>query len=694
LAEAAAKRLTVTDAFFLRLAYASNRFYTAALKHGNSDMVPYCVNLPTASFHYLSLWWTRMVEEQGGVQHDACHQQILREPYGTAHDSAMRGFVGAWESLKNEYFPPRRKEVSTWDDYRNAVPSYARHLHETAVMLAGAVTLGDALSAEWLATVLTNWYEQMEYRFDVDHAYLPGEQSAHLAHMAESWDAVKASLEIEDGNVLGGVNMVVVFATSLRNYGNDVACVVAYVLAMWGRDCACEESLPAQLVRTFVRGGQTRRAGEQIRAVQGVLTANDLLVAIFRQNYSTGEAGTEYKQMLGGVVSGIAGTRAREMVPGRIYGGLGGHEGLDSLCDGWLVLLAVIVPEHWRPMMAVGTTLRELAAKDNDLFRRCIQDLRVWVDRLRTPEFGNYRAAYECINMPNGNGKSFDEAVIALRQGIENLLTEARQIQDGVVQAAVIDQARLVEISTWASATAFTKETGGFPVSLFETITETTQERDQFALVLRGMEKGRFTRPELAQRALNEEEWFARIMRKHVSVVVLREVLAKLNKTHQVAHGPAAYWTVLKRYGAQMQREHLTGALVVYSLSSPPWLADWTRKYGRNEALVPVDLELSRTAQFEPIDGYLGDIGGIALFQAPVAQGESYLIPLQALKELTFTRFDERRYVQVRADDVEDHADRVDLRLTWQRSMTIERYDAVRISVAPQDQPNTSTPNT
>ena len=166
--EAAAKRVGTSSRYIVRLAYVSSRLFDAAYRYGDARMARYCIDLPGALFHYLGLWWSRVIEEQGVSAHNCCAGAILRPPYGAAYDDTMRDFVGAWESLKNERFPPIANSVS-WDECGRSLDSFDQHLRATAVMLAKAVDRGDQAAAEWLATTLSNWFSQMEYRFDARH---------------------------------------------------------------------------------------------------------------------------------------------------------------------------------------------------------------------------------------------------------------------------------------------------------------------------------------------------------------------------------------------------------------------------------------------------------------------------------------------------------------------------------------------
>lgn len=685
LAEAAARRVDVSDAYILRLAYAANRLYDASLKYGDAEMARYCINLYGGLFHYLAVWWVRAVEEQGVFEHDPCREAILRPPQSAMHDGVLRGFVGAWESLKNEHFPPSSDEKHPWEEFRKAIPSYDRHLHETAVMFGKAVAHGDGISSEWLATVLTNWFAQMEYRLDTNHGYVPKEHLAIVDQLFEPWEQVKAQLGIDGDYVTSASDAELVFSVSVKNLADDVACVVASVLVIWGRNCVCETSLPARLLQAFIRGGQSRRSGETIRSVGALADANALLRAVFRQCYSPGAAGIAYRKRLNATVSSIDATRARDMVPGRIYGGAVGQEGLNSLLDGWLLLLLVLVPADWRSLIGVGELLGTLVRDDNPLFRRCIQDLGAWIQRLEAAEFREYKPTYECLKSGAAGQLSFEDALTAAVTGIRRLLDEAQRLQNEELAVAPIDGSRLTEIGLWASGLGFTKENGGFPIPLFASVTVVNDAQPEYTLVLRDQEKGQFTAREMGYSGAGDKKWFEKVMRDHVSVVILREVLRFLDPVHQVVSGAQGFWSLVKTYESRMRHRGLNGALFVNGLYSPQWISAWVKRTERNADLVPQDLVYARSEEFEAIEGYLGNIGSTPVFRAPVARGESYLIPLQAFNELIFRCFEENSFVRATVEPVAGRADLVNLRLSWQRSLTLVGDEAMRITVAPDN---------
>jgi hypothetical protein len=294
LGEAAAKRVGTSSHYIVRLMYVSSRLFDAAYRYGDARMARYCINLPGALFHYLGLWWSRLIEEQGVSAHDCCAGATLRPPYGAAYDDALRDFVGAWESLKNERFPPITDSV-TWDEYGRSLDSFDQHLRETAVMLAKAVDRGDQSGAEWLATTLTNWFSQMEYRFDARHGTLLREGQVFADLLGEQWDSVSTRLSLQEELAFGGSQMEVVFVTAIKNFGDDAGAATSALLVLWGRNCECETSIPAKLLNAFMHGGVTDRGGESVRGFESLSSADALLQSIFRQVYSPGDAGSRYR---------------------------------------------------------------------------------------------------------------------------------------------------------------------------------------------------------------------------------------------------------------------------------------------------------------------------------------------------------------------------------------------------------------
>jgi hypothetical protein len=96
--------------------------------------------------------------------------------------------------------------------------------------------------------------------------------------------------------------------------------------------------------------------------------------------------------------------------------------------------------------------------------------------------------------------------------------------RDERIRTATIDPNRLREIALAASKTGFDKESGAFPIGLFQEIAQTAQVLQNWTYRERHA-RGEFTTPLMAQLASNEESWWAKTMREYAAVVVLHDVL-------------------------------------------------------------------------------------------------------------------------------------------------------------------------
>jgi len=88
----------------------------------------------------LAAWWVKTLEQQGVTEHDACNHRRSGPFFGRTN-SILRDFVGAWETLKNERFPPAGRVAEFGQICRGG--RYLRDLHATAAMVIECVHRGD-----------------------------------------------------------------------------------------------------------------------------------------------------------------------------------------------------------------------------------------------------------------------------------------------------------------------------------------------------------------------------------------------------------------------------------------------------------------------------------------------------------------------------------------------------------------------
>ena len=263
-----------------------------------------------------------------------------------------------------------------------------------------------------------------------------------------------------------------VLAVALKNLWIDACCIALFVLAKLGKNCDCEQSSVAKIYAAIYTGralypgdlgmGQTRPFG----------SVNELLLAMTRQRY----AGTPatYSVRMDQYAEELAELSRAEMIAGRIYG-WSGSRGLDSLEDEKLMALLLVVATRQQASIQLQEIVDRWSEEDDQKLREFQGMLNVWKERLGTEEFAEWRPFFDCVNNPVGQTLDFNDAVRALREFIDARQEGARAAHEEVLAEAPISERRLADLGRWSSETAFSKETGSFPIGLFAEVLESAE---------------------------------------------------------------------------------------------------------------------------------------------------------------------------------------------------------------------------
>ena len=173
------------------------------------------------------------------MDHSPCNMATIRPPYSGIYESLIRRYVGAWESLKNEYFLRRSREAQGWAYYQDIGAKYERHLQHSVTMLGECVYRGDDTASIWINDVFLKWISELEYYIDPGLHFSQKDKWVTFDLMEQDWDAVEAQLDIHV-DLLGYGNLKKsVFSVALQNYWTDACCIFSYQMVIWGRDCDC-----------------------------------------------------------------------------------------------------------------------------------------------------------------------------------------------------------------------------------------------------------------------------------------------------------------------------------------------------------------------------------------------------------------------------------------------------------------------
>ena len=675
--ESTANRVGYNEKFFDDIVNVPVRLFNRLNNCAHPDILTHFVGLPNIIFRRLAVWWEKTLEQQGIMEHHACKASSLKPPYHETYISLLRHFIGSWESLKNFSFPPRRDDVISWSDIQEAGRYYETHLQSTTIMLVECVNRGDNAGTEWIANVLLSWFSELQFRFKMHQYFFRREKLISYEVMGLSWEIAKETLDVDEGGYIRERAPSDLFAVALRNYWIDVCCIVAYLFAIRGKHCSCLHSLPIKIISSVIYGEAPNPDKRTEFTEPPIKNADDLFIAILRQYHSEGGLRRGYRSRLDHLIERLIGTTKEEMVSGRIYAGWGADD-LDSLMDGQIIILMLLVTQNWNPIKRSEKIIREWVREDDTKIREVIHDMKKWKERVVQDNFVEYKEIFEFIR-ESWKGQSFEEAILSFSSGVDKFIDKIEAIRNERLDELAISNDRLKEVGKWASKLGFNSTTGGFPLSIIKEINITNTKLEERSVLLRGVSKGEFTDPLMAQLASNEEEWFGEMIRDHVAASILMQAINQQETYEKDGSSPHKYWNHMKRYASEAKRNNRNVILIIENRTVPKWIYDWTDTYRENSVDTPTDLKSWRNLDLES-ESYLGNLNDIAVYQASIPSGVSYLLTAESFKSVSFTRLENGSYVHIEALPSSGDSASINLSLKWWFSLDLDEYPIIKLN--------------
>jgi hypothetical protein len=282
------------------------------------------------------------------------------------------------------------------------------------------------------------------------------------------------------------------------------------------------------------------------------------------------------------------------MVSSRVYS-FSGADDVESLQESQLELLAVLATAAWGLPRSLQ---RQLDVWFDPRFDQYISiemlrnRLKGWLERLDA----HPGLSIEHIGLMKARVRPGVPAQAAIEHVKAGLLA-AQQAMEGqreeTLAAQPIDPNRLLEIGGYASASAFSKEKGRFPVHLFP-IGSTTENLEDFTLTFTQVRRGELTQLQMEQRAVNEAEYFADAMAQQVAVVVLSDVLHRSEIKEVAVQDAEAYWKALQAESHLVVAKGGTPILLLDNSTRPDWVWDWQHADFGAAHKRPDDLQVRR----------------------------------------------------------------------------------------------------
>lgn len=545
-------------------------------------------------------------------------------------------------------------------------------------MFFRCVSRGDEQGAEWILDTMLKWESNQDLRLGRYDYYLRHEKLLNIGYFTKEWDDIKNALDLETVGVRAEGAPIAILTACLKNYWIDMCCVSLYILAVWGKDCVCKESMPVTLLTSLLEGHAPKPGGEGISGLKPLSSAGEFLTALLRQYHANGGHSSGYRLRLNKVVEDVEGFDRPWMVPGRIYSGWG-IDDLDSVKDGQILLLCILVTTEWNPLHSIDDILQKWVAENDEALRGLQGDLKKWIERLDDVEFSEYKKLFLCIKKFAEDSTAFETTVASVKSGVQVIINHIDDIRTQKLEEIQVSEKRLIDVALWASKLGFSSVTGDVPVNLFCNINYSAGRFVDRSLIIKDMNKGEFTEPGMAQRSVNEDSWFAQTIRDRVAATVMSDVLAQIKTISVDASTPELYWQEAKQWASEIRKQSCQPLLLLENSTIPSWVWDWRMKGYDEKVKRPADLNLRRAKAFEGVDGYLGNLNDIAVFNTPLPHGASYILAKEALEELCFTTFGDQQYVEVTVKEKPDKKGLIDLHLTWAYLLKLHEYPAVRM---------------
>ena len=598
-------------------------------------------------------------------------------PYGRA----WQDLIGGWESFADAIAPlaMRRKERPAWSDLQRLAPGLARHLRESALMVALAARSGEITAIHWTADLMLKWDERVRrvwptsgQRWSLDRA-LPT-----LGLLAEDWNTV-AALPLGGGDP--AFEPIDIYDAATQNAWLDTLVVLTCSLIALSRSPAPGVfNDGAAMAACALFQNRAADPGASYHPRSAPLATDAIIRSILRMVGHGGQDEGGYGQSMGELADRISRLEGPNYVSGRIYGWAGEASVWSQSATHGLLLAASLSPAAMaprsRPVVTEG--LRSLLLPSSDEARRDI------IRHLET-----MRSDLASINMVHGAGiasgltastinePDLGERIGHVRDLLEACLAVIAEEHDAALLLAPVDTAKLRSLSRAAQGQAFGAERGGFPLTAFRTID--TADEPLTAMTYRSsVRRGAYVSPPMDYSVSNEDEWWQAEMVGRVSDIVLLDVLNGSGAAQRRPRMAKTYWKTLTGAIEAVKAAGETPVIVRPHRQDPAFLWDWT--FGKGDR--PADLVFDRRPDQD--DAYDFHLNGAAVYSSRAANGATWVFGLERLERVTFQTFGEEGLA--RMDLVPDSTAlwRAELLLRWGRNVTLKPGLAFRISHPPR----------
>lgn len=659
----AVEQLSREASFFGRCCYIGSAIFQRCRDRVSPDALKALLSPPNWLFYRMMDWAEaeHIAESPTGV----VARPFRLKRNAQAHERAWRDYVGGWEDFLRAIAERPKTKDQSWDDLRRGSDNLFRHLYLTAEMVGRAAWAGDELATSWTADLLLHWRALATRDWDMHGSELYGLRSEEATQdlLALSWNDIDGA-QFQAGR--GEVSPANLYVSIIHNSARDNVIAMACICIHWANDVALRPTTARAarmlLNREYHDLGDTGVTSESAPSAAGIL------VSLIRIAGARGK----HHASISGLAEALGEFRRAAFVSGRMYSG---HGGLGFRLH---TAHALAIMARATDAQGVDERLRRLvtSAPDEALRERenYLTELLNAFEHISAERHQDLVAALT----GDDDAESFAVRQVRARDLVAAVLAELQGRREAAIVDAQVDPERLHAVAVAASSGA--SDTTIFPLHLFAEVVATADELKKFTLRMSGVRKGVYTKPRMAQAAVNEDDYWRTVMRQQVASIVWDDAYREIaNGAHRLeGNTPEAFW-MAAREGVGRIRQAGADPILVVGRVEPPWLSDW-RWTHRTEAPRPEDLTI--TEETGQGAGYQFSMNGTPVYGGSTFRGEALLFPRAALRKLRLHEYPSALRVAVNFEP--DAADKWEgaLLAEFQRDVEVADVEAFTIVFA------------
>jgi hypothetical protein len=600
------------------------------------DIRTYALNLSTLLSHGLGIWWSGKADERNLVPRDSGRGVMLPPPLAGQYEAALSSFIEAWEYVPSEGRNAAGKSTGeVWKQCCDSVHFSKGYIDSTVKMFVEAVVRGDVIASRWLVDSYLKWWEG---RGGDSNEYAGDDNDFPMHTIAccnDGWEKVRLTIE----NLPEGDEERVVAkdlaSKVLKRYWIDSRIVCVLTLLGWTDDTDDMSALRFEMVMSLLAGRSYREGGTL--ADTDLTSFHTLLFHLIRAQV----ADSWYVGRMDELASVIEQAREPQRPGGRVYM-MRGDSGMKGFMASQLELLVGVAGP--RPRFGAPHLVEALPLWADDAQRlKELQGLvRELLSNLDSPTRLSRAQLQGRIRDELGNETSEEDAVVATRSALTDILTAITEANEDLVARATVSEGRIRLVSEVVSRHIVEQRNRFFPLSVSPSFTRVASAGNGNSVNFINVQKGAFTDPPLEASFNQRSTRFNEVVAERVCAAVLSGYLRNSNVNTLPSFDSDSFERVFLESAESIRRRGQTPVLVAPAHQAGSLLSRF-RDAQRN-GLRTTNFGYRQSEDPRSVVGYLE---GVAIHSGVASDVSLYVVPLDDFLELEYGATESGNLVEV-----------------------------------------------